>query len=144
MSKLCMVTGTQSEINGNFTGAQIIGTRSKNEVPVRVKEARRRLSLSLRKSKVPENSSQLNKSTGVKRNNNMEFVDSITIECLDSSSDSENEVEYYAPDDNQRMGPAQYIFIPTGTSSRCDSACLFSINRKGPLPNYFGVMKVCQ
>ena len=141
------VTGALSEINGNFTGAQITGAPDENDVSMRVKEARRRLSLSLRKSKAPDNSSQSNKSkksSDVRRNEDIEFVESITIESSDLSPDSDNEVEYYAPDDNPGMGPAQYIFIPIGTRARHDLTPLFGINRMGSLPNYSWVMKVCQ
>ena len=125
-------TGALFQMNNDFTGAQ------EKDVPTRVQEARRRLSLSLKKSKTPENFSQPNM---VKKLSDIEFVDLILIESLDSSHGSD--VEYYEPDDNPGTGPAEYIFIPIGTGTRHCLAPLFGINRMGPLPNYSGIMKVC-
>ena len=85
------ITGVPFEINENFTGAQ------ETDNTVRVKEARSRLSLSLKKSKAPENFSH---SKILKKSSDIEFVDSIIIESSDSSPDSDNDVEYYEPDDN--------------------------------------------
>ena len=126
------VTGAPFEVNDDFTGGQ------EKDTPKRVQEARRRLSLSLKKMKAPEN---LSHPKTVKKSNQIEFVDSILIESSDSSHASD--VEYYEPDDNQGTGPAQYVFIPIGTGTRCRLAPLFGINRMGPLPNYSGMMKVC-
>ena len=61
-------TGAPFQINEDFTGVQ------EKDVPMRVQEARRRLSLSLKKSKVPENFSQPNT---LKKSSDIEFVDSI-------------------------------------------------------------------
>ena len=126
------LTGAPFQMNDNFTGAQ------EKDVPTRVQEARRRLSLSLKKSKVPENFSQPNT---VKKSSDIELVDSILIESSDSSHAFD--VEYYEPDDNPGMGPAQYVFIPLGTGTRHCLAPLFGINRMGPFQNYSGIMKVC-
>ena len=73
-----------------------------------------------------------------------QFVDSILIESSDSSDSSHgSDVEYYEPDDNPGTGLVQYVFIPIGTGIRHCLAPLFGINRMGPLPNYSGIMKVC-
>ena len=40
--------------------------------------------------------------------------------------------------------PSQYVFIPLGTKIDWQLAPLFGINQMGPLPNYSGIMKICE
>ena len=156
-----LLTGTQKEniyvTGAHFTGAQeekeenitfthapfkVTGTpwRDVRKTPDRISEARRRLSLSLRKNRAPENS--------VHEDNEEKLAEFIIVDSSPSPSKMPSQtpsVEVLS--DVEEPGlliPSCYVFIPLGTKIRRQLAPIFGINQIGPLPNYTGILRICE
>ena len=140
------VTGTQEEQEENipFTGApfKVTGApwRDVRKTPDRISKARRRLSLSLRKNRVPENS--------VHEDNEEKLAEYIIVDSSPSPSNSPSatpSVEVLSDVEEPGLPiPSCYVFIPLGTKIRRRLAPIFGINQLGPLPNYTGILRICK
>ena len=127
-------TGTQEEKEENitFTGAPFTVTgapwRDVRKTPDRISKARRRLSLSLWKNRVPQNS--------VHEDNEEKLAEYIIVDSSPSPSKRPSptpSVEVLS--DVEETGlpiPSRYVFIPLGTKIRRWLAPIFGINQMGP------------
>ena len=110
------------------------------KTPDRISKARRRLSLSLRKNRVPENS--------VHEDNEEKLAEYIIVDSSPSPSKMPSptpSVEVLS--DVEEPGlliPSCYVFIPLGMKIRRRLAPIFGINQMGPLPNYTGILRICK
>ena len=140
-------TGAQEEEEEKvpeFTGApfKVTGApwRDLRKTPDRISKARRRLSLSLRKSRAPENS--------VHEDNEEKRAEYIIVDLSPSPSNSPSptpSVEVLS--DVEELGlpiASRYVFIPLGMKIRRRLAPIFGINQLGPLPNYTGILRICE
>ena len=140
------VTGAHDEEEESikFTGApfELTGApwRDLKKTPDRICKARRRLSLSLRKNRVPENS--------VYGDNEEKLTEYIIVDSSPSPPKSPSQtpsVEVLSDADEPGLPiPSRYVFIPIGTKIRRRLAHIFGINQLGPLPNYSGILKLCE
>ena len=140
------VTGAHDEEEESikFTGApfELTGApwRDLKKTPDRIRKARRRLSLSLRKNRAPENS--------VYEDNEEKLAEYIIVDSSPSPPKSPSptpSVEVLSDADEPGLPiPSRYVFIPIGTKIRRRLAHIFGINQLGPLPNYSGILKLCQ
>ena len=135
------VTGAQKE-NITVTGAPFTGANWNDvrKTPDRISKARRRLSLSLRKSRAPENSVEVDDG---KKLTEYIIVDSSPSPLNTPSPTPSIEVL----SDIEEPGlpiPSRYVFIPLGTKIRRRLAPIFGINQMGPLPNYSGILRLCE
>ena len=134
----------EQEENITFTGTPLKVTgapwRDGRKTPDRINKARRRLSLSLRKNRVPENS--------VHEDNEEKLAEYIIVDSSPSPSKRPSptpSVELLS--DVEEPGlliPSHYVFIPLGTKIRRRLAPIFGINQLGPLPNYTGILRICK
>ena len=140
------VTGTQEEQEENitFTGAPFKVTgppwRNVRKTPGRISEARRRLSLSLWKNRAPENS--------VHEDNEEKLAEYIIVDSSLSPSKMPSptpSVEVLSDVEEPGLPiPSRYVFIPLGMKIRRRLAPIFGINQMGPLPNYTGILRICE
>ena len=152
--KEILVTGAQftgaPDSGIEVTGAQFIGAlKSSTPITDRITKARRRLSLSLNRNRVPENSMRKDEKEkpAVKTELDLEFVDDLIFidsSPCPSSSSLGNSVQILSPDDNSGIVAGKYVFIPIGPESHLKLVWLFGINYMGPMPKYSGIMKTCQ
>ena len=139
-------TGAQEEQEKNitFTGVPFTVTgapwRDVRKTPDRISKARRRLSLSLRKNRVPENS--------VHEDNEEKLAEYIIVDLSLSPSKKPSltpSVEVLSDVEEPGLPiPSHYVFIPLGTKIRRWLAPIFGINQMGPLPNYTGILRICK
>ena len=139
-------TGAQEEQEQNitFTGTpfKVTGApwRDVRKTPDRISEARRRLSLSLWKNRVPENS--------VHEDNEEKLAEYIIVDSSPSPSKMPSptpSVEVLSDVEEPGLPiPSRYVFIPLGTKIRRRLAPIFGINQMGPLPNYTGILRICE
>ena len=139
-------TGTQEEQEENitFTGTpfKVTGApwRDVRKTPDRISKARRRLSLSLQKNRAPENS--------VHEDNEEKLAEYIIVD----SSLSPSKMPSLTPsvevlNDVEEPGlliPSHYVFIPLGMKICRRLAPIFGINQMAPLPNYTGILRICE
>ena len=139
-------TGAQEEQEENitFTGApfKVTGApwRDVRKTPDRMSKARRSLSLSLRKNRVPENS--------VHEDNEEKLAEYIILVSSPSPSKRSSptpSVEVLSDVEEPGLPiPSRYVFIPLGTKIRRRLAPIFGINQMGPLLNYTGILRICE
>ena len=139
-------TGAQEEQEENitFTGGpfKVTGSpwRDVRKTPDRISEARRRLSLSLWKNRVPENS--------VHEDNEEKLAEYIIVDLSPSPSKRPSptpSVEVLSDVEEPGLPiPSHYVFIPLGTKIRRQLAPIFGINQMGPLPNYTDILRICE
>ena len=156
-----VITGAQ-EKNINVTGATVTGARGEEQenikftdapfkvtgarwrdvrkTPDRISKARRRLSLSLRKNRAPENS--------VYEDNEEKLAEYIIVDSSPSPPKNPSptpSIEVLSDVEEPGLPiPSRYIFIPLGTKIRRRLAPIFGINQLGPLPNYTGILRICE
>ena len=111
--------------------------------PDRISKARRRLSLSLRKSRAnraPENS--------VDVDDGEKLAEYITVDSSPSPLNTPSptpSIEVLSDIEEPGLPIAScYVFIPIGTKIRRWLVPMFGINQMGPLPNYSGILKICE
>ena len=110
-----------------------------HKTPDRISKARR-LSLSLRKSRAPENSVEVD--DGEKLAEYI-IVDSSPSPLNTPSPTPSIEVLSDIQDPGLPI-PSWYVFIPLGMKIRRQLAPIFGINQMGPLPNYSGILRLCE
>ena len=111
-----------------------------HKTPDRISKARRRLSLSLRKSRAPENS--------VEVDDGEKLAEYIIVDSSPSPLNTPSPTpSIQVLSDIEEPGlpiPSQYVFIPLGMKIRRRLAPIFGINQMGPLPNYSGILRLCE
>ena len=110
------------------------------KTPDRISKARRRLSLSLRKSRAPENL------VGV--DDREKLAEYVIVDSSPSPSNTPSltpSIEVLSDIEEPGLPTAsRYVFIPLGTKIRRRLAHIFRINQMEPLPNYSGILKICE
>ena len=110
------------------------------KTPDRISKARRRLSLSLRKSRAPENS--------VEVDDEEKLAEYIIVDSSPSPLNTPSptpSIEVLSDiQDPGLLIPSRYIFIPLGTKIQRCLAPIFGINQMGPIPNYSGILRLCE
>ena len=138
MSTHADVTGTPEE-KIEVTGTPFTGTNWKDvgKTLDRISKARRRLSLSLWKSRVPENSVDVDDGEGL--------AEYITVDLLPNTASPTPSIEVLSDIEEPGLPIAScYVFILIGTKIRRKLAPIFGINQMGPLPNYSGILRICE
>ena len=106
----------------------------------RISKARRRLSLSLRKSRAPENS--------VEVDDGEKLAEYIIVDSSPSPLNTPSptpSIEVLSDIEEPGLPiPSWYVFIPLGTKIRRWLAPIFGINQMGPMPNYSGILRLCE
>ena len=110
------------------------------KTPDRISKARRRLSLSLWKSRAPENS--------VDVDDGEKLADYIIVDLsplpLHTPSPTPS-IEVLSDIEEPGLPILScYVFIPLGTKICQWLAQLFGINQMEPLPNYSGILRICR
>ena len=135
------VTGAQKE-NITVTGTPFTGANWNDvcKTPDRISKARRRLSLSLQKSRVPENS--------VEVDDGEKLAEYIIVDSSPSPLNTPSPTpSIQVLSDIEEPGlpiPSWYVFIPLGMKIWRRLAPIFGINQMGPLSNYSGILRLCE
>ena len=110
------------------------------KTPDRISKARRRLSLSLQKSRVPENS--------VDVDDGEKLAEYIIVDLSPSPLNTPSltpSIEVLSDIEESGLSIAsRYVFIPLRTKIQRRLAPIFEINQMGPLPNYSGILRLCE
>ena len=137
----CSVTGTR-KVNITVTGTPFTGANwnDVHKIPDRISKARRRFSLSLQKSRAPENS--------VEVDDGEKLAEYIIVDSSPSPLNTPSptpSIEVLSDIEEPGLPiPSRYVFIPLGTKMQRRLAPIFGINQMGPLPNYSGILRLCE